>query len=72
MPVQSAFAKQIPYMEYLPRTNVIFEMNLELDVAVEKVIRGRATPMEALKLANEHVQSFLDRDKLERTGVDAQ
>lgn len=66
MPVQSAFAKQIPYMAYLPRTPIIFEMNLELDLAVEKVVRGRATPEEALKLANEHVQAFLDRDARER------
>ena len=72
MPVQSAFAKQIPTMKYLPKTTIIFELNLELDLAVEKVIRGRASPMEALKVANEHVQSFLDRDKSERIGVDAQ
>jgi len=71
MPVQSSFAKQIPYMAYLPKTTIIFELNLELDLAVEKVIRGRATPIEALKVANEHVQGFLDRDKTERTGVDA-
>jgi len=71
MPVQYAFSKQIPNMSYLPKTTIIFEMNLELDVAVEKVIRGRATPMEALKVANDHVQAFLNRDKAERIGVDA-
>lgn len=71
MKVQSAFAKQIPNMVYLPKTTIIFELNLELDLAVEKVIRGRATPLEALTVANEHVQQFLDRDKAERTGVDA-
>ncbi len=71
MPVQSAFAEQIPNMVYLPKTTIIFEMNLELDLAVEKVIRGRATPIEALKVANDHVQAFLDRDKTERTGEDA-
>ncbi len=71
MPVQSAFAQQIPTMKYLPKSTIIFELNIELDLAVEKVIRGRATPLEALKVANEHVQAFLDRDKNERTGVDA-
>jgi len=72
LPVQSAFAKQIPNMQYMPKTTVIFELNQELDFAVEKVIRGRSTPVAALEEANKHVQAFLDRDKTERTGEDAQ
>jgi multiple sugar transport system substrate-binding protein len=66
MPVQVAFAKQIPTMLYPPRTHVLFEMQLELDLAVEKVIRGRAKPAEALKVANDNFQRFLDRDARER------
>jgi multiple sugar transport system substrate-binding protein len=66
MQVQSAFAKQIPYMLYPPRTTVLFELSLEIDLAVEKVMRGRATAAEALKVANANVQRFLDRDAQER------
>jgi multiple sugar transport system substrate-binding protein len=64
--VQSAFARQIPNMRYLPRTPILFEINQELDIAVEKVIRGNATPKEALTIANTNVQKELDRDTSER------
>ena len=66
MQVQNAFAKQIPTMMYPPRTTVLFETSTEIALAVEKAMRGRATPAEALKLANENAQRFLDRDKAER------
>lgn len=66
LPVQLAFSKQIPYMMYPPRTTVLFEMQLEIDLAVEKVLRGRATPQEALHTANVNFQRFLDRDVRER------
>jgi len=66
MPVQYAFSKQVPYVMYPPRTTVLFELQLEIDLAVEKVIRGRANPREALDIANANVQKFLDRDAQER------
>ncbi|MGV3613886.1 MAG: extracellular solute-binding protein [Fimbriimonas sp.] len=66
MPLQSEFAKQIPYVMYPPRVGVLFEMSLELDLAVEKVFRGRAKTKEALDVANANFQRFLDRDKRER------
>jgi multiple sugar transport system substrate-binding protein len=69
MPIQPAFATQIPHMMYLPRIAVLFEMSLEIDLAVEKVFRGRATPQEALDVANANFQRFLDRDKRERGGT---
>lgn len=69
MQVQSAFAKQIPYMMYPPRTPILFELSLEIDVAVEKVMRDRATAAEALKIANENTQAFIDRDRRERVGA---
>jgi maltose-binding protein MalE len=71
MKVQYAFAKQIPHMQYLPKTTTIFELNQEIDLAVEKVIRGRATPLEALKAADVNVQKYMDLDKSERMGTDA-
>ncbi len=67
MPIQSAFAKQIPYMMYPPRTTVLFELTLEIDVAVEKVLRGRATPLQALQAADVNVQKAIDREAAERS-----
>ena len=61
--VQSAFAEQIPNMLYMPRSTVIFELGLEIQLAVEKVVRGRATAKEALDLANANVQKAMDRDR---------
>lgn len=66
MQVQYAFSKQVPYMMYPPRTTVLFELSLEIDLAVEKVLRGRASAKDALTVANQHTQEFLDRDAKER------
>ncbi|MCW5942268.1 MAG: ABC transporter substrate-binding protein [Fimbriimonadaceae bacterium] len=66
MPVQSAFARQVPFMLYPPRTTILFELTLEIDLAVEKVMRGRTNPAEALRIADENAQRFLDRDRRER------
>lgn len=65
MQVQYAFAQQIPTMMYPPRTPVIFEFMLELDRAVESVVRGQAKPKEALDQANKNAQSVIDRDRKE-------
>jgi len=51
---------------YPPRTPVLFELSLEIDLAVEKAMRGRATAAEALRVANENTQRFLDRDQQEQ------
>ena len=67
MQVQYAFSKQIPTAQYPPRTTALFEVSLELDLAVEKVVRGRATPMEALTVANQNAQRFIERDRRERS-----
>jgi multiple sugar transport system substrate-binding protein len=66
MQVQSAFAKQIPWMMYNPRTPVLFEVGLELDLATEKVIRGTASAKDALDLANTNAQRIIERDRLEQ------
>lgn len=66
MQVQYAFSKQIPNAQYPPRTTALFEVSLELDLAVEKVVRGRATPLEALKVANVNAQKAIDRDRRDR------
>jgi multiple sugar transport system substrate-binding protein len=71
MQVQSAFAKQIPYMMYNPRTPVLFEVGLELDLATEKVIRGTATAKEALDLASANAQRIIERDRQEQSEREA-
>lgn len=62
MQVQASFAEQIPTMMYFPRIPVLFEMGVEINLAVEKVIRGRATAKGALKIADENTQKAMDRD----------
>ncbi len=66
MQVQSAFAKQIPNMLYPARTPVLFEIALEINLAVEKVIRGRADAQDALDVANKNSQGFIARDRAEQ------
>jgi len=66
MPLQYAFSHQVPYVLYPARTTVLFELTTEIDLAVEKVMRGRATAAEALKVANENAQRFIERDRRER------
>jgi multiple sugar transport system substrate-binding protein len=61
MQVQHAFSLQIPYIHYFPRTVNIFELNQELGLAIEQVIRGRKTPKDALTFANKKIQESLDR-----------
>ncbi len=63
--VQSAFAKQLPYLEYPPRTPLLFELIQEIDQAVERVLRGDMTAEKSLKVANDNVAKAIDRDKLE-------
>jgi multiple sugar transport system substrate-binding protein len=71
MPVQYAFSKEIPYIQYPPRTPVEYELNTEVNFAVEKAIRGDATPLEALKVANANVQKYIDADneRMRREGI---
>lgn len=68
MQVQYAFSQQIPYIHYFPRTINIFELNQELGLAIEQVIRGRKSPEEALKFANVKIQESIDRTARELAG----
>ncbi|MCD6386614.1 ABC transporter substrate-binding protein [Candidatus Sumerlaeota bacterium] len=61
MTVQWEFAKQIPYIKLLPRTPFISEFLTEFDLAVEKALRGSATPKEALDIATEKVNKVIAR-----------
>lgn len=61
MTVQYQFARQIPYVAYLPQVPFVFEYNTEFDLAIEKALRGSATPQGALDLAAANVNKIIAR-----------
>ena len=62
MPVQSAFAQEIPCVSYLPRVNYIFEFQTEFDNAVEKALRGSSSPQDALDTAAGNINRIIARE----------
>ncbi|HZT44117.1 MAG TPA: ABC transporter substrate-binding protein [Chthonomonadaceae bacterium] len=64
MPIQSAFARQIPYVSYLPRVSFTFEFQDELNTAIEKALRGSATSQQALDTATANVNAIIERERL--------
>lgn len=62
MAVQSAFAKQVPIVRYHPQVPFIFEYLTEYNLAMEKILRGRATPEDALGAAEKRVNEILARE----------
>lgn len=63
MPVQSAFAKEIPYAHYSPAVPIIFEFFTEFDLAIERAMRGSLTPKEALSRATVRINQAIVRDQ---------
>lgn len=63
MAVQAAFARQIPYVQYMPRLPFIFEFTTEFDTAVEKALRGSVPPEQALATAEANVNKVIARDR---------
>ncbi|MCX6368553.1 MAG: ABC transporter substrate-binding protein [Armatimonadetes bacterium] len=62
MAVQSAFAKQISFVQYQPRLPFIFEYQTEYNLAVEKILRGKASPEDALAAAEKRVNEIIKRE----------
>ena len=62
MAVQSAFARQIPFVQYQPRLPFIFEYQTEYGLAVEKILRGKASPEEALAVAEKRINEIIKRE----------
>jgi multiple sugar transport system substrate-binding protein len=60
--VPAAFARQIPYVRYQPQLPFIFEYMTEYNLAVEKILRGRAQPEEALQNAQTNVEKIMARE----------
>jgi multiple sugar transport system substrate-binding protein len=67
--VQYAFSKQIDYVMYPPKTPSIIEFFLHLDAAVERAVRGRQTPAQALAQAQADFKEYLRKDRIERDRV---
>lgn len=65
MPVQNAFAKEIPYVHYSPRVPFIFEFFSEFDLAVERAMRGTMPAKEALQIATVRIDKAIERDRRE-------
>lgn len=61
MMVQSTFAEQIPFCEYMPSTPFTFEYQTEFDLACEAVLRGVKTPAEALTTAAARIRTAVAR-----------
>ncbi len=61
MKVQWEFARQIPYIRYVPRIPFIFEYGAEFNVGVEKALRGTQSPKQALDEAAENVNKVIER-----------
>jgi multiple sugar transport system substrate-binding protein len=69
--VQYAFSKQIDYVLYPPKTPSILEFFLHLDAAVERAVRGRQTPAEALAQAQRDFKRYLEVDRIERQRLES-
>jgi multiple sugar transport system substrate-binding protein len=64
--VQYAFSQQLDYVMYPPRTPLFLELQTQITLAVESAIRGRTTPLDALRQANRDFKRYVDRDREER------
>ncbi|HTE19807.1 MAG TPA: ABC transporter substrate-binding protein [Armatimonadota bacterium] len=63
MELQSAFARQIPYVSYLPRMTFILEFLREFNLAIEMATRGRMSPPDALKAAEARINGIIAREQ---------
>lgn len=66
MRVQSEFAKQVPYVTYMPQITFLFEFQTEFELAVERAVRGTVTTAEALATAEANVNKIIARRKAEQ------
>lgn len=61
MKIQSEFARQLPYIRYMPRVAFIGEFCSELDIAAEKALRGSLSAKESLDIAAQRVNKVIKR-----------
>ena len=63
MSVQSQFARQIPYLNFPPRVPFLFEFRSEFGLALERALRGHASPADALAGATANTRRVIERDR---------
>ncbi len=70
MQAQSAFAKQIPIVRYMPQQPFVFEYLTEYDLAVEKILRGKESAGDAFSAAQKRISAIQQRESgLPQSGV---
>jgi multiple sugar transport system substrate-binding protein len=61
MEVQAAFARQLPYVVYIPKVPFVFEYYAAFDAAVERILRGSEPPAQALERADAELEEDIAR-----------
>ena len=59
MTAQSEFGKQIPYAIYMPPVGFGTEFAREYNFAIERALRGRTTPKDALDMADKNIEKVI-------------
>jgi len=58
------FSEQLEHVRYVPAVPYIFELQRELRIAFEQILRGAATPEEAMNKAQKNVETIIERNRL--------
>lgn len=61
MEAQREFARQIPYLSYMPNVPFVLEYLAEFDYALERTLRGSVTPAVALDGAAKNIARVIER-----------
>ena len=62
--IPHTFAQQLDRVRYSPAVPYIFELQRELRIAFEQILRGAATPEEALTKAQRNIEAVIARDRV--------
>jgi len=62
--IPHTFAQQLDHVRYSPAVPYIFELQRELRIAFEQILRGAATPEEALAKAQRNIEAVIARDRV--------
>lgn len=71
LPAQTVFARSVPDVRYLPNVPSIATILRDVRFACEQVVRGAATPEEALTRAHAEVELTLERDRAQAARIRA-
>ncbi len=62
--VPRIFSEQLDHVRYVPAVPYIFELQRELRIAFEEILRGASTPAEAMAKAQKNVETIIERNRL--------